>query len=322
MSKISAEKFSQLLKPFQIISVNIEQAIDKVAQYSIKELEKLTGVKAHTIRIWEQRYQIVDPHRTETNIRFYDDEHLKKLLNVSVLLSNGYKISKISKLDPDTLQKELFLCYKRSTSKAEAVDEDMVKSLIVSMIEYNERSFNELFVSAVTAYGMEGAFVQVIYPFLHKVGVMWGMNELNPAQEHFISALLRQKVHCQIDALPIPEKPNKTFILFLGEGEFHELGLMLANYIIKRAGSAVFYLGQNLPLNDLKDVAGVVHPDYLLTFFTGVQSQDSIHNNLKRIESLLPETPVLFATNLMIDENMLSKNARLLHGIEALNDYL
>jgi len=293
-----------------------------MAVYSIKELEKLTGVKAHTIRIWEQRYQIVDPHRTDTNIRFYDDEHLKKLLNVSILLSNGYKISKISQLDPDSLQKELFLCYNREVEESVEVNDDMIKSLIVSMIEYNERSFNKLFKAAVDHYGMEKAFTKVIYPFLHKVGVMWGMNEINPAQEHFISALLRQKMHCEIDMLPIPEKPEKTFVLFLSEGEFHELGLLLANYLIKKAGQAVFYLGQNLPLKDLVEISIVVKPDYLMTFFTGKQVEENILASLNRIKELTPDSKVLFATNVTMDESKLHEDTKLLYGIDCLSKYV
>ncbi len=293
-----------------------------MAQYSIKELEKLTGVKAHTIRIWEQRYQIVDPHRTETNIRYYDDEQLKKLLNVSVLLSNGYKISKISKLDPDTLQKELFLCYNKEVQQPEKVNEDLVKSLIVAMIEYNERAFNALFDRAVDSYGIENAFLKVIYPFLHKVGVMWGMNELNPAQEHFISALLRQKMHCQIDSLPINEQPKKTFVLFLGEGEFHELGLLLGNYLIKKAGHAVFYLGQNLPIKDLSEVSKTVKADYLMTFFTGIQSDETVYSNIKRMREVAPKAELLFSTHVTIDTEKLDKKTHLLAVMDDLNKFL
>ena len=293
-----------------------------MAQYSIKELENLVGVKAHTIRIWEQRYQIVDPHRTDTNIRYYDDEHLKKLLNVSVLLSNGYKISKISGLDKETLQRELFLCYSKELDNNHEINEGMIKSLIVAMIEYDENAFSFIFEQAHTKYGMEGAFIKVIYPFLHKIGVMWGMNELNPAQEHFISALLRQKIHSEIDKLPVPENPEKTFLLFLGEGEFHELGLLLANFMIKKAGNAVFYLGQNLPLNDLVEVSDKVKVDYLMTFFTGSHDVETVYTNLNRVRLLLPEVSVLFATHLTIDEKRLDSKMNLLMGIKSLEEYV
>ena len=161
-----------------------------MGQYSIKELEALTGIKAHTIRIWEKRHNLIQPERTDTNIRLYSDQDLKQILNVSILYSQGYKISKIAKLstqEVSTLIDEL-----ASVDKPET--DVFVDQFTVSMVDMDEIKFNRLLSQCILKYGFSEAMQEVIYPFLRKIGILWLSNKINPAQEHFISNLIRQKI--------------------------------------------------------------------------------------------------------------------------------
>jgi DNA-binding transcriptional MerR regulator len=238
-----------------------------VGQYSIKDIEKLTGIKAHTIRIWEQRYGLVEPHRTETNIRYYDDDQLKTLLNVSMLVKHGKKISQIAKLTPDLLHQEV-----HSLAKTPADRNDFfqiqIDSLIISMIELDEIRFEKIISTSTLRYGFETVMIEIIIPFLQKVGLLWATEEINVAQEHFITNLIRRKLIVAIDAIiPNPDY-TKKFLLFLPEGELHELGLLFAKYLVKSRGFKTIYLGQSVPLQDIVKLREYYRPDYILTYFT------------------------------------------------------
>lgn len=239
-----------------------------MGQYSIKDVEQLTGVKAHTLRIWEQRYQTVQPHRTETNIRYYDDEQLRFLINVALLLKHGRKVSKIFQLTGEQMHNEI-KNLRTATVSSDKYDLMMVDRLVLSMIDLDEVEFDRILTEVVVKYGFEDTMLKVIIPFLEKVGVLWATGEVNVAQEHFISNLIRRKLMVAIDGLdPVVNTDAKKFILFLPEGELHEIGLLLAQYMIKRRGHKVIYLGQSVPMEDLTKVHEVYKADVLLTYFT------------------------------------------------------
>jgi DNA-binding transcriptional MerR regulator len=247
-----------------------------LSRYSIKDLEKLSGVKAHTIRIWEKRYGLLEPQRTDTNIRFYDDEQLKFILNVSILLGLGFKISRISQMTDDELNGEIEKHLLEESKARDLANENKVNGLTVSMIELDESRFNNIYISALTEIGFYQTLSKIIYPFLEKVGIMWGINEINPAQEHFISNLIRQKVIVEIDRLPTKPEREEKIVLFLPEDELHELGLLVAQYFIRKEGFKTYYLGQNVPYNDMVKVSKIANPDILLTFFvTSIQPNNA-----------------------------------------------
>jgi DNA-binding transcriptional MerR regulator len=221
-----------------------------MAIYSIKDIEHLSGIKAHTIRIWEKRYNILEPKRTDTNIRYYDDEDLKKILNISVLNRYGYKISKIASLPEEKLNRELL----NVTQTSSNVD-GQIESLIVAMIDFDESKFDKVFTKALMSYGFEDTIIKVIYPFFEKIGILWTTGNINPAQEHFISNLIRQKLIVAIDDLPESiGKDAQNFVLFLPEGEWHELGLLFFTYTIKKNGHRIIYLGSSLPVDSVLDL--------------------------------------------------------------------
>src|SRR5688572_1728818 len=181
-----------------------------MGKYSIKELEKLSGIKAHTIRIWEKRHRLIEPQRTNTNIRFYSDDDLKKIINVSVLNNNGLKISKIAGMSGDEMHRKIM---ELTTTKSEATIH--IDQLVIAMVELDEEKFERILAGLTLRFGFEQTVVDVIYPFLEKIGVLWQTHHITPAQEHFISNLIRQKVIVAIDSLPIPPKTKKSVMLFL-----------------------------------------------------------------------------------------------------------
>lgn len=234
-----------------------------MATYTIRDLEKLSGIKAHTIRIWEKRYNIIAPARTATNIRNYCDTELRKLLNISLLNRYGIKISKLAKLSENEINEKI-----NQLIQSYSDTESVIKNLTVAMVELDQPKVEKILSRAIMQSGFEETIIKVLYPFLIKIGVMWQTGVINPAQEHFITNLFRKKLMVAIDALITANNPNsKTFFLFLPEGEYHEIGLLFFYYLVKRRGHQVIYLGQSVPFNDLIETKKLKHPNYLVTAF-------------------------------------------------------
>jgi DNA-binding transcriptional MerR regulator len=232
-----------------------------MAQYSIKDLENFTGVKAHTIRIWEKRYNLVEPKRTCTNIRYYDDDDLKKLLNVSILNRHGFKISNIVNFTNEALNEKIL-----NLAQTQNDVESQIESLVVAMIDMDEAKFEKVFNTAVINLGFEEAILKIMYPFFEKIGVLWQIGTINPAQEHFISNLLRQKLIVAIDGIVENFKSQaKSFLLYLPEGEYHELGLIYYHYIIRKHQHKVIYLGETVPFDGLVEISKTKKIDYIVT---------------------------------------------------------
>lgn len=235
--------------------------------YSIKDLEKLSGVKAHTIRIWEKRYGLLEPDRTDTNIRYYDDDQLKRLLNVAILSNNGYKISEIAELD-DQGRTELIRKMLDKQPGGDYKYDIYITELLLAATTYDEAAFEHHFGTCVLKFGFSETIEQVLYPLLYRVGVLWLSADLNPAQEHFLSNLAKRKFFSAIDGLkPADAASRHTVILFLPEQEEHEIGLLYCYYLLLKSGFKTVYLGQRLPLESLKMAAEIVKPTHLVSFF-------------------------------------------------------
>lgn len=233
-----------------------------MSTYSMSDIVSLTDIKAHTLRKWESRYDFLEPERTKTNIRYYTDDQLKMLLNIGILLRNGHRISQIDKIS----EKELH--HFVSQILLEASPQDDIKALILCMLEMNEAMFNEIIGRHIMRAGLLTTVTDLIYPFLNHVGVLWGTNKAMPYQEHFISNLIKQKILAAIEAIPIPREKAPKIVLFLMEGENHEIGLLLAYYLAKELGWKTFYLGANVPQADIKEVMKLLKPQLMLTMFT------------------------------------------------------
>jgi len=238
-----------------------------MAQYSIKDLENLTGIKAHTIRIWEKRYNILQPKRTETNLRYYDDEDVRRIINISILNDKGFKISRISGFSETEIQEKVaYLTLDAAEFKTQ------IEALVLAMIIMNELRFKEILSKSILSQGFEETFFNIVFPFLQKIGLLWQTGAINPGQEHFISNLIRQKLITHIDAQNHPPTDrSKRFILFLPEGELHELGMLFLSYLIKKRGHELMYLGQFTPLNAVAETDRIWQSDIIVTaLITGV----------------------------------------------------
>jgi DNA-binding transcriptional MerR regulator len=267
-----------------------------MAVYSIKELENLSGIKAHTIRIWEKRYGLIEPYRTTTNIRYYSDQELKKILNVAVLNRNGIKISNIARLTDQELKEEIM-----RVSGANPSVENIIDSLIVSMIDLDELKFISILNKSIAKYEFKEAMLEVFSPFLEKVGILWQAGDVVPAQEHFVSNLVRQKIIAAIEALPINYNPEaRRFLLFLPENEWHEIGLLFAYYLIREMGHDVLYLGQSVPYSDVLATGAARDFDCILVSSTiPVQDFDFV-SYLKDLGGAFPDKQIMFFSSLPI----------------------
>ena len=241
--------------------------------YTIRDLESLSGIKAHTIRIWEKRYELLAPDRTDTNIRRYDTGQLRKVLNVALLLQNGHKISKVSVMSDEEIASHV----SRVSSSYEITDqlvENQINQLTTAMITFDEQLFDKLFSTIILRLGLQDAFVKILYPFLEKVGVLWCVGEVNPAMEHFITNLVKQKLYCAIDGMIPDQSVDETWLLFLPTDEYHEIGLLLSSFLVRTSGKRSIYLGQDVPFESLASTITEVKPDHLLTFFVRYGSED------------------------------------------------
>ena len=215
--------------------------------FTIRDLENISGVKAHTIRIWEKRYTLFQPERTSTNIRYYSPQNLQKLLNISLLNNNGFKISKIALMSYEEI------CHNsREVGLKSARNDEAINSLKLSMFQFDKVLFNKTYNELLLKNNFKKIFKEVFIPLLEQIGLLWQTDTLLPAHEHFISNLITQKVQINIEKLQYNIAENsKTYVLFLPENEIHELGLLYLNYELASRGEHTIYLGQSLPLDNL-----------------------------------------------------------------------
>ena len=247
--------------------------------YSIKDLERLSGIKAHTIRIWEKRYGLIEPTRTSTNIRTYCDAELKKILNISILNRNGLKISKIAQLTPGEISGLVTKLTEDTKDTSSQFD-----SLYISMIDLDENLFEKIISRSIIQLGFEQMVIQLLFPFFNRIGIMWQTGTISPAQEHFISNLFRQKLIVAIDSIFSTDKANpKTFILYLSENELHELGLLFIYYLLKKRGHKVIYLGAMLPFDSLQAIVKLKPAEYLVTSVVSSYEDDNLNEYFTRI---------------------------------------
>ena len=223
------------------------------------------GIKAHTIRIWEQRYSFLKPQRSQSNIRFYDNEELKTVLNIALLNKYGFKISHIDKMTPGEVREKIV-----SLSDAEAFKERFINELLQFMIDLDVSGFEDTLNTYIRTKGIDKTIDQLIFPFLEKIGVLWLTNHMNAAQEHLVTNIIRQKLIVGIESITPYTQSNKKVLLFLPEGEHHELGILYLYYILKSRDIQVLYLGANVPLKDLEFVAHLKNPQCLFTHITSI----------------------------------------------------
>lgn len=257
--------------------------------FTIKDLENLSGIKAHTIRMWEQRYNFLKPQRSCTNIRYYSNEELKTLLNIALLNRFGFKISHIDKMEHSEI------CAKVLSLKDEdALQERVVNSLVTQMIDLQTDKFEITLTRYIKGNGLEQTIREIIFPFLEKIGILWQTGHIMPAQEHFVSNLIRQKIIVAIDSLGICTE-GQTCLLFLPEGEHHELGLLFLSYLLKQRSNNVIYLGANVPFNDYESIVATMQPQYAFIHLTSTSPNFNFERLLSNIRLKTGHLPTIIS---------------------------
>jgi MerR family transcriptional regulator, light-induced transcriptional regulator len=265
--------------------------------YSIKDIEYITGIKAHTIRIWEQRYHLLIPKRSETNIRYYDDADLRFLLNVSLLNNNGIKISHIADMSKEEISQK---CNELAHASHEVNGLD---TLTDTMMAFDEKGFKTVLSQHVMEHGMEDTMSKLIFPFLERCGILWITGKVQPAHEHFVSNLIRQKLHVAIENHEhIISENQKKFLLFIPSGETHDIGLLFASYMLRSRGQKVIYLGSSLPYEDLRSIMKTHRPDFLFSTITAISSKINIQHFVDTLSKEWQDTTILLSGNQILNK--------------------
>lgn len=268
-----------------------------VNQFSIKDMEVLSGVKAHTIRMWEQRFLMFEPRRTPGNIRYYNDSDLKKLLNLSFLTQQGYKVSVLARMSEEELSRRVVDLSLTCTGV-----ESRIQSLTMHMLQLNELGFTKLLSVFIKESGLERVMLDIVFPFFRAIGFMWQTGTITPAHEHFITHLIRQKLIVSIDQMDyVQQEAAKKYLLFLPEGEFHELGLLFAHYVIRSRGHETIYLGANVPYADLKTVYSTYKPQSILCILTSAQVDLTASEYLNQLSSDFPKAQIMASGKFALD---------------------
>ncbi|MBY0476832.1 MAG: MerR family transcriptional regulator [Chitinophagaceae bacterium] len=259
-------------------------------KFTIKDLENLSGIKAHTIRIWEQRYTFLKPQRTATNIRYYSNQELKVLLNISLLNKYGFKISHINRMSNDELREKTL-----TLTNGQAQQERIVNELIQHMIDLDIEAFEYVLDQFIASRGIEKAITFIIFPFLERIGILWLTDHINPAQEHIITNIIRQKILVGTENIVTPFSLKTKVLLFMPENEHHELGLLFLQYLLKSRGVKIIYLGANVPVKDLEFVVQLKKPDYVYTHLTTVMKEFNFDKFLNNLKTKLPNSNILIS---------------------------
>ena len=262
-------------------------------EFTIKDLENFSGIKAHTIRIWEKRYSLFKPNRTDSNIRLYDIDDLQKLLNVSLLYNDGLKISKIAKLSDSELAMKV-----REYVFESNLENQASNSFKLAMLNFDESLFNKTYSNLLSQTSFRDVFKNIFIPLLNEIGVLWQVNSITPAHEHFISNLIKQKIHVNIEKLQLSQsnKQTKTFVLYLPINEIHDLGLLYLHFELLLHGHQSIYLGQSVPVGNLNDIQKIYKNVCYITYLTVEPSKETVDSYLKKVydEVLLESTDTLW----------------------------
>ncbi len=281
--------------------------------FSISQLSQFSGIKAHTIRIWEQRYNALRPERSKGNTRYYDDQQLRRLLNIVSLMEQGHKVSQLCSMSDETLFSMI-----HNSGKTSSIDtaDYYINQLIAAGMSFDSDHFEHILSLSFSASGIRDTYKKVIYPLMNRIGLLWASDVLPTTSEHFISNLLYQKLSAAIDSLPLAVPTNKTWLLFLPENEFHELPLLYANFLIRLSGDKVIYLGSNVPIKSLKSAIVDTKPDFLLMFLIHFDLPEQIQKDIESINEYFTGDKIYLAGNQkLISSIKYPLNSEYLHSV-------
>jgi len=288
--------------------------------FSISQLAQFSGIKPHTIRIWEQRYNALKPERSEGNTRYYDDKQLRRLLNIVSLMEQGHKVSYLCSMTDDDLFSMIYESGQRHSSET---TEYYISQLIAAGISFDSGHFEHILSLSFSANGIRDTYKLVIYPLMNRIGLLWASDMLPTTSEHFISNIFHQKLSAAIDSLPLADSTQKSWLLLLPENEFHELPLLYANFLIRLSGQKVIYLGSNVPVKSLRSAIMETKPDFLLMFLIHFDLPDQIQKDLEGINDYFTGDKIYLAGNHKLISNIkYPRNAEYLQSVEDIEKIL
>ena len=289
--------------------------------FTISQLAQFSGIKPHTIRMWEQRYNALQPQRTEGNTRYYDNSQLRRLLNIVSLLNFDFKVSDLCSMSDTRLFKILKEQYENNG--AAHPENYYIAQLISAALSFNENQFHKIFGHCILRFQVKGTYEKILYPVLERIGLLWANNEIHPATEHFIINLVRQKLYTAIDALPPVSTPSSKWVCYLPEDEFHDIGLLYAWYTIKNANKNVYYLGANMPHSALVAAANEINPEYIFSFLVRNNLADNTSQYIKQLSlDFNRKTICIAAAEHILQGVKLPKNVIWLKTSKELEQYL
>jgi DNA-binding transcriptional MerR regulator len=235
---------------------------DGLNVFSIKDLENFSGIKAHTIRIWEKRYKILEPDRTDSNIRTYSESELKKILNVAYLNRNGLKISKIARLDEDELTQQVMTV----SSKHDDIDQDFQPGkILMTAIRFNEGLFKEALIPFIKHQGIETAYSKYLYPLLEKARILWQTGSLSRAQEQFVRNTIKQIIIIEDDLLkPAAGKSKPAIAMINTSDNLTDNNFLFYKYVLRKRGFEVIFTGGILPASEVIEIHKIKPFEYLV----------------------------------------------------------
>lgn len=292
-------------------------------QFSISQLAQFSGIKAHTIRMWEQRYHALKPNRSVGNTRSYDNSQLRRLLNIVSLMEGDYKVSELCNMSDKKLYKLIVELENNNRVYANELDEPLISQLIAAGMSFDEAYFDKTFSHCILKYGMKHTYSKIIYPMLVRIGFMWTTDALPPAQEHYISNLIRQKLSTAIDSLAPAKLATDSWLLFLPENEFHEIGLLFAHYLVRLSGKKVIYLGSNVPLQSVSIAVKSASPANLLLFFVSADLPENIQEYLDKLSLHFSTKNIFVAAEKKVTDSLKAgKRILFLNSVEDLEQKL
>ncbi|MGB3545514.1 MAG: MerR family transcriptional regulator [Saprospiraceae bacterium] len=292
-----------------------------MAVYTISDLEKLSGVKAHTIRVWEKRYGLIQPRRTPANVRYYEDEHLRKLLNVTLLKKQGLRISKIADLSEEDI-----LCRVAAASDLSAPFASQPDALTLAMLDLDEFLFDRILRRNTEQHGFERTVIEVIYPFLDRLGLLWVTDGITTVHHRFVSRLIRRKLMAAIDGCPPPPRHRRDlrrFLLFLPPGEEQELLLLFIEFLLRNRSFATLNLGSDIDLIDLGDARRFYRPTHVLSLLSDTHADRPATDFVWELTNVFPEAQLLLSGYQVVSQGLTTTpRCRILTGLQDTIAYL
>lgn len=283
--------------------------------FSIRDIARLSGIKPHTLRIWERRYNFLNPSRSDSNIRKYTNEELKNILNIALLNKHGFKISLLDSMDADEINKNILLL-----DTAGAQNEKIFTNLVQQMLDMDYRKMEQTLDRCISDRGLTKTIIEIIFPFLDKIGILWTTSKIIPAQEHIVTALIRQKIIVGIDSLPYPVNPQKNILLFLPAGEYHETGLLVLHYVLRKNNIEVIYLGPNVPLDDVALIAVAQQPDFVQMHLTAPSRSFDLNFYIKELSQKIKSIPILASGALVAEQKSIKSKVEYIKSFDEMQN--